>query len=199
MHPQPLFHDADEDRALDEAEAIGFAHIFAAAPDPIVAHAPIVRTGQRAIGFHLATRNRLTAHLDGARVVASVAGPHGYVTPNWYGDPVSQVPTWNYLAFEIEGVARRMAEAELVAQLDRLAAVHEPGLSPIPWTRAKTPEPAFRKLLGAITGFEIAVACVRTTRKFSQNKPAGDRAGVAAGLARAGNVALAERMREATA
>ena len=187
MHPNPSFR-ADGD-LLAHAAAIGFAHLFAPTlAGPMVAHAPLTRHGDR-LRFHLARANRLHPHLDGAAIVASLAGPDGYISPNWYERPGNQVPTWNYVSIEIEGRARALPETALVEQLDALADAHEP--RPDPWTRAKTDPAVFAKLLAAIEAFEIEVTAIRGTTKLSQNKSAADRAGVAAGLAARGNHALA--------
>ena len=39
---------------------------------------------------------------DGRDVLVVFAGPHGYVSPNWYGDDPA-VPTWNYQAVHVYG------------------------------------------------------------------------------------------------
>ncbi|HEV2568625.1 FMN-binding negative transcriptional regulator [Sphingomonas sp.] len=195
MHANRAFHDLDDEQAMALAERIAFAHIFASTQaGPMVAHAPIVRDGERAFRFHLARGNRMTAHLDGATVLLSLTGPHGYVTPNWYDPPGDQVPTWNYLAVELDGIARLMPDEALIKQLDRLAELHEPGLSPVPWTRGKMDPAKFDAMRKAIRGFEVEVSAVRVTRKLSQNKPAEDIAGVIAGLWASGNHRLAEAM-----
>lgn len=197
MHPNRAFHVLDDEAALDLAHRIGLAHIFLTGPDgaPIVAHAPVVRAAPRLFRFHLARGNRAVRHLDGARVLLSLVGAHGYITPNWYDPPGDQVPTWNYLGVEIEGIARVVPEPDLVDQLDRLAAEHEPGLSPKPWTRDKMAPARFAAMMKAITGFEVEVTEVRATVKLSQNKPEADRLRLIAGLEAAGNAALATAMR----
>lgn len=197
MHPNPVFRGPDEEVALETAERIAFAHIVAALDGvPILAHAPIVRAGARAVRFHLARGNRLTPHLDGARVLLSLVGPHGYITPNWYDPPGDQVPTWNYVAIELEGTARLLHDAAMIEQLDRLAEIHEPGLSPVPWTRGKMDAATFDTMRKAIRGFEVVVDAVRFTNKLSQNKPAHDRDGVIAGLEASGNSGLVAAMRQ---
>jgi transcriptional regulator len=164
----------------------------------MVAHAPIVPAGEKAARFHLARPNRLVPLLDGARVVLSIAGPDGYITPNWYADPAQQVPTWNYVAVEIEGVCRTIDEDALVALLDTLAEIHEPRVAPDnPWTRAKMDDARFRAMLRAIIGFEVEIDAVRGTNKLGQNKSEADRAGTILGLTRTGNTALADLMRTA--
>lgn len=191
MHPNPRFR-ADPADLLDRAAAIGFAHLFAGTPaGPMVAHVPLTRHGDE-LWFHLARANRLHPHLDGAAVVASVAGPDGYITPNWYARLENQVPTWNYVAIEVDGIARTLGEADLRAQLDALAAAHEP--RPEPWTLARTDPATVAALLRAIQGFAIRVTAVRGTDKLAQHKSADDRAGMIAGLRGRGNGALADAM-----
>lgn len=199
MHPSRAFHAVPEEEALALAERIAFAHVCAVVDGRLmVAHAPVVRAGADRFRFHLARGNRQAAHLDGAPVLLSLAGAHGYVTPNWYDPPGDQVPTWNYVAVEIEGTARLTGDTELVELLDRLAELHEPGLSARPWTRGKMAPGLFEAMLKAICGFEVTVEAVRVTSKLSQNKPARDRAGVVAGLEAAGNLDLARLMRAAS-
>ncbi len=159
--------------------------------------APVTPGDGRALRFHLARANRLTPHLDAARVVLSIGGPQGYITPNWYERPPEQVPTWNYVAAEIEGIAHALDEDALIAQLDHLAATHEPRVSPDkPWTRNKMDEVRFRKMLTAIQAFEVRIDTVRATRKLSQNKNDADLAGVIRGLERTGNAELATAIKE---
>ena len=191
MHPDPRFR-ADPADLVERAAAIGFAHVFAATPQgPMVVHAPVTRHGDR-LRFHVARANRIARHLDGADLLLSVAGPQGYVSPNWYECPGGQVPTWNFVTIEIEGRAAMLPEAGLIEQLDALARAHEP--RPAPWTRDTMDRVAFDRLLRAIVGFELAVAAARGTTKLSQNKTPADRDGVIAGLHAAGNGALAKAM-----
>lgn len=193
MHPNPAFRDTTD--PLDRAAAIGFAHLFAATPaGPMVVHAPVTRHGD-ALRCHVARANRIVPHLDGAAVLVSVVGVEGYVSPNWYVAPGDQVPTWNYVAVEIDGLARLIDEAALVEHLDAVAAIHEPWVNPpAPWTRGKMDDTVFRRMLRGIVGFEVAVTAVRATTKLSQNKSAADRQGVIAGLRASGNDALADAM-----
>ncbi len=196
MHPNRAFRFDSDDAIINWAVARGFAHIFAATAEGLmVAHAPIIATGPRSLRFHLARGNRITSHLDGARLLISVTGPDGYITPNWYAEAAQSVPTWNYIAAEIEGVARVSDEDELVAQLDALAAMHEPRLSPDqPWTRDKMDDSRFRAMLKAIIGFEVTIDTVRGTTKLSQNRSADDHARVIIGLRDTGHHDLADTM-----
>jgi len=192
MHPHPAFRLDERDAILDHAHRIGFAHIFAGMPEePMVAHAPVTRHGD-ALRFHVSRANRIVPRLDGTRLLISAAGPQGYVSASWYPDRTGQVSTWNYLAIEVEGRARRLDRAELLEQLDALAAQHEPADDP--WHRSKLAPAQHEALLGAIVGYELTVTAARGTAKLGQNKSSAQRAGVAAGLAAAGRAELAGMM-----
>lgn len=197
MHPDPRFRPDRDDLAAMFVREIGFAAIFAATPDgPRVAHTPVILNDDAtALQFHLARGNALTRHLDGQAALVVVQGPDAYVSASWYA-AADQVPTWNYVAVEMEGRARRLDDAELVTQLDTLSALHEAriGADP-PWTRARMNPAQFSRMTGAITGFELRIAAWRPTIKLSQNKPADERARVTAGLEATGHGALAQLMR----
>ena len=195
MHPDPAFRD--DDAALDRVAAIGFAHIAVVTPAGLMMiHVPVTRHGGD-LRFHVARRNRACPHLDGAAALLSVSPLNGYISPNWYADPGDQVPTWNYVSIEVEGTVRRLDEEDLVDQLDRLAALHEPRVNPAaPWTRAKMNDARFRAMLRGIAGYELHPIAIRGTRKLSQNKSAADRTGVIGGLLASGNTALAAAMDE---
>lgn len=171
--------------------------LFAGTPDgPRVAHVPFVFLDADRIGFHLARGNGLTKHLDGAEVLFVVNGPDAYVSPDWYGMDDKQVPTWNYLALEMQGTARRMSDEELVAQVDALTAEQEAQLAPKPaWTRTNMDPGLFDKMTTAITGFELRVTAWRSTAKLGQNKPVEARARVADELDARGQRAVAHLMR----
>lgn len=196
MHPDPAFRPTDTTIAALLVREIGFAAIFAATPDgPRVAHGPVLLCDDaRTLRFHLSRGNALARHLDGAAALAVVQGPDAYVSPGDYGDD-TQVPTWNYVAVEMEGSARRTDRAALIALLDDLSLAHETrvGADP-PWSRAKMDAAQFSRMVDAIIGFEITVTAWRPTLKLSQNKPAAMAASARAALAARGHGALARLM-----
>ena len=195
MHPNPAFRS--DDRALAETliDELGFAMVFLTTPDgPRVAHTPLVSAGDGTVRFHLSRGNALTKHLADAEALVVVNGPDGYVSPRWYADP-NQVPTWNYVALELEGPVRRLDGPETTALLDALSARHEARIAGAPWTRDKMDPARFRQLLGGIVGFELEVHAWRPTLKLSQNKPADDRQRVADGLEASGAAGIAQLMR----
>jgi transcriptional regulator len=195
MHPNPLFRT--EDRALLEAliEEVGFGMVFAQTSDgPRVAHTPLLSTGDGAVEFHLARGNALTRYLTGQEALLVVNGPDAYVTPRWYADP-NTVPTWDYVALELQGPVRKMAEEGLLGFLDAVAERHEGRIPGTPWTREQVDPVKIASLLPGIVGFEMEVRAWRPTLKLSQNKSAEDRATIAEGLEAHGSPALAALVR----
>lgn len=195
MHPNPAFRS--EDRALCEMliDEIGFGMVFAQTPDgPRVAHVPLWSTGDGAVQFHLARANALARHIAGTEALAVVNGPDAYVSPRWYADR-EQVPTWNYVALELEGPVRRMEPEGLLAHLRTVVERHEGRLGAEgAWTLGEMPDAKMERLLGGITGFELEVRAWRPTLKLSQNKPQ-ERGRVADALQAQGSPALAQLMR----
>ena len=200
MHPNPAFRHDDKSLLSALINEIGFGMVFATTPDgPRVAHTPLQWTGAKntggALHFHLARGNALTPHLDGMTALAMVNGPESYVSPRWYADQ-AQVPTWNYLAVEVEGPVRRLDDDGLIGLLEALIARQEAEITAgEPWSMAKIPEAKLRGLLTGIVGFAMEVQDWRPTFKLSQNKSAQERALVAAGLEAQGAGAIAELMR----
>jgi transcriptional regulator len=201
MHPNPLYRS--EDRALlgSLLDEIGFGMVFASTPEgPRVAHTPLLSTGDGpekpwVVQFHLARGNALARHLDGATALIVVNGPDAYVSPRWYANR-DTVPTWDYIALEIEGRVRRMEAEGLEAFLHAAILKHEGRLTGEPWRAEESSEKVWAGLFRGIVGFELEVEAWRPTLKLSQNKSAEERKAIAAGLEAAGHAALAHLVRE---
>lgn len=195
MHPNPLFRS--EDRELLEAliDEIGFGMVFAATPDgPRVAHTPLLSTGDGAVQFHLSRGNGLTKWLDGETALVVVNGPDAYVSPRWYADRAT-VPTWDYVALELEGRVRRMEREGLNAMLYAFIEKHETRLGGEQWGAEETPPALWANLLGGIVGFELEIQAWRPTLKLSQKQPPAVRETIAQGHEANGAPALAALMR----
>jgi transcriptional regulator len=194
MHPHRAFAWEDRDAMLAFLAETAFCTICA--EGPVVAHAPVVVAGPDRIRFHLSRGNRAAA-LDGKRAILSCLGPDAYISPDWYGTP-DQVPTWNYLAVEAEGLLRRLDEDELADLLDALSAAHEARLAPkAAWTRAKMAPGRFEAMLKAIIGYELGIEALRGTRKLGQTKPPAELRAAAEALAPFDPI-MAALMREET-
>jgi transcriptional regulator len=199
MHPNPAFRWEDRPAIRDLVRDIGFGALFAATPDgPRVAHVPLVWLDEDILGFHLARGNGIARHLDGATGLFSVQGPDAYVSPDWYGTGPNEVPTWNYVAVELEGRVTRTDNEGLVAILDAISHEQERRLAPKPaWTRGKMDPALFAKMTGAIIGYRLEVQAWRGTLKLGQNKPDAARLSAADALDAQGRRAMAALMRGA--
>jgi transcriptional regulator len=199
MHPDSTFRWEDRAAMRDLVRELGFGTLFAATPDGArVVHLPVVWLDESTLALHVARGNGITRHLDGATGLFVAQGPDGYISPDWYGLGDEQVPTWNYVAVELEGRMRRMDQDGLVAQLDQLSAEQEARLAPKPaWTRAKMTPRVFEAMTRGIIGFTLEVQGWRGTRKLGQNKPESARLSAADGVEAAGRRGIAHWMRNA--
>ena len=196
MHPNPAFRWEDRAAIRDLVAQIGFGALFAATPDgPRVAHVPVVWLGDASLGLHIARGNGIARHLDDATALFTLLGPDGYVSPDWYGLGPDHVPTWNYVAVELEGTMRRMDRDALTDQVDRLSAEQENRLDKTPWTRAKMDPKKFDAMLNAIVGYRLEVTAWRGMLKLGQNKPAEARLAAADGIEASGRRGIAHWMR----
>jgi transcriptional regulator len=113
-------------------------------------------------------------------------GADHYITPNWYPQKAIDhkvVPTWNYAVVQARGMARLVEDAAwLLANVSALSDAHE-GRRQRPWSVSEAPEAFIASQLKGIVGLEIVIERIEGKFKASQNRPAADRAGVAAGLA----------------
>jgi transcriptional regulator len=198
MHPNAAFRWEDRDAMRALVAELGFGALFCATPDgPRVAQVPVVWLDETTLGLHLARGNGIVRHLDGATALFVAQGPDGYVSPDWYGLDHNQVPTWNYVAVELEGMMRRMEHDALVAQVDQLTAQQEGRLDKTPWTRSKMDPAMFDKMTSAIIGFRLEIAAWRGTLKLGQNKPEAARRSAADGVEASGRRGIAHWMRNA--
>ena len=197
MHPNPLFRSTDRAQLARLVDDIGFASIFLATPDgPRVAHAPVITEGDDGFLFHLSRGNALSAHLDGAHALMVVNGPHGYVSPRWYADRAT-VPTWDYVAVEIEGTVSRLSDEALEAQLHRLIERSEARIAGAHWDAGESPDDLWARLFRGIAGFRMDAREWRPTLKLSQKRSEDERVTIADGIERGGNAPLARLMRSA--
>jgi transcriptional regulator len=123
--------------------------------------------------------------------LAIVRGPDAYVSPSWYAAKAEHgrvVPTWNYVTAHVYGelvVHDDPAWVEDVVR--RLTAKHEAartetaGQAPA-WSVDAAPRTFIEGQLRAIVGLELRITRIEAKAKLSQNRPAGDVAGIVAGL-----------------
>ena len=176
------------DRAilLEAMQAYSFAILFGPqsttdAPAPLVAtHLPLVVRDEGHHGLiegHFAKANRHWQSLAGRETLVVFPGPHSYVSPANYVDPLS-VPTWNYIAVHAYGTLQLVED--------------EPGKQTLLAGLIHANEPAFaeqwrgmpagfqRTMLAGIVGFRIPISRIEGKFKISQNRDPEERVNVQA-------------------
>ena len=192
MHPNRKFHIAGRDEMAALVRDAGFGTLVVLTETGLrPVHVPVLLEGERLL-FHLSKRNLVHAALAGGCDALFIAnGPHAYVSPDWYGLP-DRVPTWSYVAVELNGRCSPVPDADLVEMLDAMSAQHEARLAPkTPWVRDALSPGFFDGLLKAITGFAMDIAEWRGTKKIDQDKPEEVRARIAEALAERGEAEMA--------
>jgi transcriptional regulator len=199
MYRPEAFREDDRATLYAHAAANPFATVCTQREGRVeVSHLPLVVDAERgSLRGHLARDNPMLAHLEaGAEALAVFHGPHGYVSPSVYGRHPS-VPTWNYVVVHARGPVRLLDGAGLRAVLGELVARFDT----TGWRfEGHEDEEYERRMLGAIAGFEIAVASLEGKWKLSQNRPRSDQERVVEWLARSdgddASRALAALMKE---
>lgn len=98
-------------------------------------------------------------------------GPHGYISPGWYGD-VPAVPTWNYVAVHLSGIPEILSTEENLQVLEHLVDHFEHRFpSPRGMWAPPNDETFVRRLEAGTIGFRLTPTRVVAKRKLSQNKP----------------------------
>ncbi|MFE7845043.1 FMN-binding negative transcriptional regulator [Microbacterium sp. NPDC057407] len=120
---------------------------------------------------HVGKPDDLIHGLGERELLVVVQGPHGYISPGWYGDGPN-VPTWNFVSAHLSGVPELLTAEENLRVLDRLVARFEKGM-PQPrllWERPNDPDFVTRLERGTV-GFRLTPTRVVAKRKLSQNRP----------------------------
>ena len=120
---------------------------------------------------HVGKPDDLIHGLGERELLVVVQGPHGYISPGWYGD-VQSVPTWNFVSAHLSGVPELLTADENLKVLERLVARFESGM-PQPrlmWEPPNDPE-YVRRLERGTVGFRLTPTRIVGKRKLSQNRP----------------------------
>ncbi|MGE0313250.1 MAG: FMN-binding negative transcriptional regulator [Lautropia sp.] len=134
---------------------------------------------------HVARANPVWRALSGRPGIVVFQGPQAYVSPSWYPSKAQHhkvVPTWNYAVVHARGVARAIEDPVRVRDIvERLTQAHEAGRD-APWKLGDAPPDFVDAMVAAVVGIEIPIDALVGKWKASQNRSAGDRAGVEQGL-----------------
>lgn len=202
MYVNPAFK-TDDDDAWTYVVDRGFGAVVTQSSGLLAAtHVPLLVVDEgpsKRIEFHVARPNALhEVIVADPRVLVIVSGPDAYISPDWYAS-ADQVPTWNYRASHITGLARPMSADRTLDHVERLSLSFERRLAPKkPWSTVKMTDKKREAMLRAIVAIEVEVEHIQASTKLGQNKSQADRMEAARMLGWRGGwneVAMAEIMR----
>lgn len=119
---------------------------------------------------HVGKPDDLIHGLGERELLVVVQGPHGYISPGWYGDGAN-VPTWNFVSAHLSGVPEILSPEENLRVLDRLVERFESRKSDPRLLWELPNDPAFvERLEKGTVGFRLTPTRVVAKRKLSQNR-----------------------------
>lgn len=166
---------ADQQKFIHE---YGFGVVVSAADSLVGIHLPFVldtENSEKGVLYtHCAKANPHWQHLEGQKVIVIFTGPHGYISPSWYENQPA-VPTWNYTAVHVYGVATLLETTQTLHVVDRVVTQYEPQLLE---KRDIITDQLKDRMLAAIVGFKIVITDIQGQMKLGQNRSKTDQAGV---------------------
>ncbi len=175
----PKFNQVSDRAILLEAmRSYSFAILFGPGPELRATHLPLIVRDEGEHGTllgHFARANTHWSALAERETLVVFPGPHSYVTPALYTEPLS-VPTWNYIAIHAYGTLSPVEDDPgKSALVEELIEVHDPNY--LARWRAM-PEGFRRTMLAGIMGFRIPISRIEGKFKISQNRAAEERRNV---------------------
>ena len=182
MYIPKHFEITDKTEVSKFIKANSFGQLISVIDTAIVStHVPFLFDAEsRVLMCHMAKANPQWQQIQKQKVLVTLQGEHAYVSPNWYES--AGVPTWNYQAVHIEGIAESFTDPEKLKRVvDTLTEQNESDY-PNPW------EPDYAaSMLRGIVGIEIAITSIQCKYKLSQNRSVRDQSNVQEQLADGGH------------
>lgn len=175
MRQNPSFAMTDVAELRRVIDAHPWMTLVGAGPDGMVAsHYAVLLDEERddlTIVGHVGKPDDALLGLGERELLVVVQGPHGYISPGWYGD-VAAVPTWNFVSVHLSGVPELLDTDENLRVLDRLVDRFERDLPhPRPMWAPPNDEDFVRRLERGTVGFRLTPTKIVAKRKLSQNRP----------------------------
>ncbi|MDY7579961.1 FMN-binding negative transcriptional regulator [Herbaspirillum sp. RTI4] len=161
------------EECLSFMQGVDFGSIFT--PDLQVSHLPFLfkEDGKYAYA-HFARANPQAAVIDGSACLMSFLGAHTYISTKYYVREQA-VPTWNYAALTVKGVAHVQTHEELLASLDEMLERFQPSLLS---DKVTLPDEYRNQLSKGIIGVKIDITQISGKAKFGQHRSMEDQQSV---------------------
>lgn len=183
MYTPKHFNIVDKSSIHKLIEENSFATVisFPAGEDIFINHLPVIfeKGNDNCLIGHMSKHNPQWMHFrDQPKATIIIQGPHAYISPTWYVSG-RDVPTWNYAVVHLQGRVELIEGfREQVKVLSEMSKVFDSG-----WTFSLPDDlKTATDLESAIISFRFHIELIEAKFKLSQNRVAGDREGVRAGL-----------------
>lgn len=137
----------------------------------VASHYPVVLEEGRdgiSIVSHVGRPDDRDLELGQHEVMVIIQGPHGYVSPGWYGGGAA-VPTWNHVTAHLYGTPEILSDEENWQVLTDLVHHFEDSM-PHPHLLENNEEYG-RSIMSGTVGFRLVVDRFEARAKLSQGKP----------------------------
>ncbi len=148
----------------------------------VASHYPVVlEEGEGGISIvsHVGRPDETMHELGQHEILVVIQGPHGYISPGWYGSD-DFVPTWNHVTAHLYGTPEILSDEENFAVLDGLVD-HFESRMPHP-VHLSVDEPQARRIARGTVGIRVRVTRFDARLKLSQSTSSSDVDGVLDGL-----------------
>ena len=171
MRHTPTYVITDEDEVRRLIRENPWATIISNTATGIVAsHYPVVLEEDAegiSIVSHVGRPDEQLHELSEHEILIIIQGPHGYISPGWYGND-ELVPTWNHVTAHLYGTPEILTDAENFQVLDDLVDHFEKHM-PNPVT-ITLDEDSSRRIAKGTVGLRLRVTRFDARLKLSQNK-----------------------------
>ena len=136
----------------------------------VASHYPVVLEGDAegiSMVSHVGRPDEQLHELGTHEVLVIIQGPHGYISPGWYGND-DFVPTWNHVTAHLYGTPEILSDDENFRVLDDLVDHFEKRM-PQPVT-LDIDEGQARRIAKGTVGLRLRVTRFDARLKLSQNK-----------------------------
>lgn len=186
MYKPSFFNEDDPQKIHQLIDENPFATLISfAGGKPLLSHLPFLRAekdGKEILYSHMARANtHWMAFGEDPKVRVVFQGPHAYISPGWYPPSPSNVPTWNYTAVHVHGVARVIDELPSAWRvMEKLIESNEEKYG-VGWRADKT---GVTEKISRIVVFEIEIRQFDAKFKLSQQQDQAVRENVSRELLR---------------
>jgi transcriptional regulator len=202
MRPNPTYEVCDARVVRELIVANPWATLVSNGDDGIVAsHYPVLlddSTENLAVVTHVGRPDDQLHRFGRSEMLLIVSGPDGYISPSWYDEQATAVPTWNFSVAHCYGVPEVLEAEENVRVLTRLVDHFEQHVDA---PSSLDPEVGAR-LAGGTVGIRLAITRFECKVKMSQDKDPRSQKQVLDALRGSGaygNPTLAEEMQRVLA